>query len=159
MDSYKEERIEGSNIIKTTFKIGSPEEEITVEKFRKKGIKECQKCKKEFKSTSNNQLYCKDCKNNNWKEYMRERMSEDRLMARLSEYTDIQINKFNEIMLQQQFAEDVPNNELSCYICDSKINVLEHHISYVPEIKIPFCKKCHGFYHNMLLKRRKCKPY
>jgi hypothetical protein len=154
--AYKEET-QGNKRI-TTFKIGEPEEQILIQQVHIQGLKICLDCKKPFKPNSNNQDYCMDCRKIKWNNYMRERMAEDRLMMKLSSYTDDQVKIFEDLIKKQQFIEDIPVINEHCLICNSTENLLEHHISYVPEIKIIMCKKCHIFFHNMLLHKRKCRP-
>ncbi len=35
----------------------------------------------------------------------------------------------------------------SCVLCGCTVNVIEHHISYSPEIKVDLCRKCHAKEH------------
>jgi hypothetical protein len=46
---------------------------------------------------------------------------------------------------------------MSCEVCGSTMNLLEHHISYDPEIKQILCRKHHAELH--ALNRRDRKPY
>lgn len=152
------EVIEGNRKI-TTFKIGDPEEQQIIEQIHIKGLKICLDCNKSFKPNSNNQDYCTNCRKIKWNKYMKERMSEDRLMMKLASFSNAQIEIFNELTNKQQFIEDVPiNNDKYCIICKSNINLIEHHIRYTPIEKVILCRKCHVFLHNNILKRRKCRP-
>ena len=39
------------------------------------------------------------------------------------------------------------NNNRQCYFCPENKDLLEHHVSYIPEILIYLCKKCHHKHH------------
>ena len=40
-----------------------------------------------------------------------------------------------------------PEDKVKCASCGSTKNVIEHHLSYYPEVKVPLCRKCHGLAH------------
>ena len=76
----------------------------------------------------------------------------------LERYTPEQISMFIEIAERQQIIPEYIKESEPCYICGSTENVVEHHVSYVPEEKIDFCARCHSILHIIFLKQKKVRP-
>ena len=122
----------------------------------------CVICRKEFESYQTNKKTCSfECYHERQQRKYRKKRKE-RTKLKKSRYTKEQLGMFQEIADHQQFPEDLMNfKEIKkeCRVCRSTKNIVEHHVKYVPiEKKIVMCTKCHSFYHNTILKKKKCTP-
>lgn len=144
----------------------------------------CKNCGTVFwtKSRGKEPKYCSDkCRCEAWKKYMRKYMRRRRLNKKLKtgsltieefdrklaefiriekniiEWTDEMSERMTYLVTHQQFANNITLDN-KCWVCESKENLVQHHVSYIPtDVKV-LCRSCHEFLHKVLLNGRKCKP-
>jgi len=128
----------------------------------------CEVCKCTFISNRESRFgikYCSDaCRATGWKEYMRKREGRSRENSRdvaIKEFVEkqgIDAEKLQYLIEHQQFETEIPLEE-KCWLCDSIIDLLDHHVTYFPiQERHSICRKCHEFLHKVIFRGRKCKP-